>query len=95
MAVALCIYRYFREKKMDRTTIMLPQDLKTRASNQAKKMKISLGQFIREAMRRSLDVENCSGWEADSLLLDNEVFNGTTPKDLSSRHDEYLHGDEM
>jgi predicted HicB family RNase H-like nuclease len=37
---------------MDRTTIMLPPELKTRAANQAKKMKISLGQYIRETLEK-------------------------------------------
>ena len=39
---------------MDRTTIMLPPDLKIRASNQAKKMGISLGKLIRDALEKSL-----------------------------------------
>jgi len=79
---------------MDRTTIMLPPELKTKASNQAKKMKISLGQYIREALKKSLEMENRLEAEDDSLFLDNAVFNGTTPEDLASDHDRYLYGDE-
>jgi hypothetical protein len=79
---------------MDRTTIMLPSELKTRASNQAKKMKISLGQYIREALKESLDSENRPGVDEDSLFMDNAVFNGPTPEDLASDHDRYLYGDE-
>ena len=77
---------------MDRTTIMLPPDLKTRASNQAKKMKISLGQYIREALQKSLDMENSPESNDDPFFLDNAVFDGTTPEDLASDHDEYLSG---
>ena len=78
---------------MDRTTIMLPPELKTRASNQAKKMKISLGQYIREALKESLDSGNRPGVDEDSLFMDNAVFNGPTPEDLASDHDRYLYGD--
>ena len=79
---------------MDRTTIMLPPELKTRASNQAKKMRISLGQYIREALKKSLEIENRHEADDDSLFLDNAVFDGTTPEDLASDHDGYLYGEE-
>lgn len=79
---------------MDRTTIMLPLELKNRASNQAKKMNVSLGQYIREALKKSLETENRRGVDDDSLFLDNAVFDGTTPEDLASNHDGYLYGDE-
>ena len=79
---------------MDRTTIMLPPDLKIRASNQAKKMRISLGQYIRETLKKSLEMENRREADDDSLFLDNAVFDGTTPEDLASGHDGYLYGDE-
>ena len=77
---------------MDRTTIMLPPDLKIRASNQAKKMNISLGHFIREALNKYLDSENKTPDQNDPFLVDNAVFSGETPHDLASNHDEYLYG---
>ena len=77
---------------MDRTTIMLPPDLKIRASNQAKKERISLGQFIRETLKKSLDSENRKPSDDDPLFLDNVVFSGISPKDTASDHDEYLYG---
>ena len=79
---------------MDRTTIMLPPELKTRAANQAKKMRVSLGQYIREALKKSLDMEKRRETDEDPLFLDNAVFDGTTPEDLASNHDGYLYGDE-
>ena len=79
---------------MDRTTIMLPSELKTRAANQAKKMRISLGQYIREVLKKSLDIENRSETDADPLFLDNAVFDGATPVDLAANHDGYMYGDE-
>lgn len=79
---------------MDRTTIMLPPELKTRASNQAKKMRISLGQYIREALQKSLDMESSPGADDDPFFLDDAIFGGTTPQDLASDHDGYLYGDK-
>ncbi|MFH0844616.1 MAG: CopG family transcriptional regulator [Pseudomonadota bacterium] len=79
---------------MDRTTIMLPPDLKIRASNQAKKRGMSLGRFIRDALENSLDNENSERNAADALFLDSAVFEGKTPKDLSSNHDKYLYGEK-
>jgi hypothetical protein len=79
---------------MDRTTIMLPPELKTRVSNQAKKMRISLGQYIREALKKSLETENRRKPGDDSLFLDNAVFDGSTPENLASGHDGYLYGDD-
>ena len=77
---------------MDRTTIMLPPDLKMRASSQAKKRGVSLGQFIREALENSLSTENPNKASDDPLFLDSAVFRGKTPKDLASKHDKYLYG---
>jgi hypothetical protein len=94
MALLLCICNFDGREIMDRTTIMLPSDLKIRASNQAKKERISLGQFIREALKKSLDSENRKSTDDDPLFLDNAVFEGTTPENLASNHDGYLYGDE-
>lgn len=79
---------------MDRTTVMLPSDLKIRASNQAKKMGISLGQLIRQTLEESLDTEKRAKTDDDSLFLDNVVYGGKTPKDVASKHDTYLYGEK-
>ncbi len=79
---------------MDRTTIMLPPELKIRASNQAKKMRISLGQYIREALKKTLEMESRRKAEDDSLFLDKAIFDGPVPKDLAADHDRYLYGDD-
>ena len=57
-------------------------------------MKISLGQYIREALNKSLEMENRREAEDDPLFLDNAVFDSITPEDLASNHDRYLYGDE-
>ena len=77
---------------MDRTTIMLPPDLKTRVANKAKKLRISMGQYIRETLKKSLETENSSETNDDSLFQDKVVFEDTIPKNLVSDHDGYLYG---
>ena len=78
---------------MQRTTIMLPPLLKTRALHESKKMGLSLEEFIREAMERHLkDKEMGRGeeFENDPFLGDTSVFKGASPADLSVNHDVYL-----
>lgn len=76
---------------MRRTTVMLPKELKTKAMNHARKMGISMGQFIREALARSLDQDKYP--IEDPLFSDDAVFQGKTPADLAQNHDDYLYGD--
>jgi hypothetical protein len=78
---------------MDRTTIMLPNDLKIRASNEANKRHMSLGQFIREALKKSLNSSDGNASASDPFLCDNVAFNDEIPEDLSIDHDKYLYGD--
>lgn len=78
---------------MERTTIMLPSELKTRASNQALKKGVSLGRYIRDALRSSLDRENEGLVEHDTLFRDDVVYLGDAPGDLAVNHDRYLYGD--
>jgi hypothetical protein len=78
---------------MDRTTIMLPNDLKIRASNEANKRRMSLGQFIREALKKSLNSTDGNASASDPFLCDKAVFNDEIPEDLSIDHDNYLYGD--
>lgn len=57
-------------------------------------MKISLGQYIREALKRSLEMEKNRETDNDSLFLGNPVFDGAVSGDLAAGHDEYLYGDK-
>ncbi|MBI4669772.1 MAG: hypothetical protein HY747_11440 [Elusimicrobia bacterium] len=75
---------------MYRTTVMLPIDLKTRAVKQAREMKISLGEFIRECLAAALRPSVSAA--RDPLLADREVFKGPSPSDLAKNHDQYLYG---
>ena len=57
MAVLLCIWNV-KGANMKRTTIMIPNELKTRATQHAKKIGMSLGGFIRESLEKALEVGN-------------------------------------
>ena len=75
---------------MHRTTIMLPEDLKTKAKELSRKKGLSLGEFVREAMRDLLKKsEEDTG---DTFFCDTGVYHGSAPTDLSGNHDEYLYG---
>ena len=44
----------YGESVMKRTTIMIPEDLKIRATRRANAIGISLGEFIREPLEKAL-----------------------------------------
>ena len=78
---------------MKRTTIMLPPSLKLRAERQARKLNMSLGQFIREAIDARLSESKLSRSD-DPLFSDKAVFDGEGPDDVALNHDRYLYEDE-
>ena len=77
---------------MYRTTIMLPEELKSRVVRESQAMGLSLGAYIREALTLALDAGGESGNE-DSLLSDTASYAGEAPPDSSRQHDDYLYGD--
>ena len=77
---------------MNRTTIMLDEELKARVVMRAREQGVSLAQWIRIAIARNLE-EGQGGTPSDSLLADTAVFTGDAPADLSEQHDKYLYGD--
>jgi hypothetical protein len=81
-------------KRMERTTIMLPHDLKLRAAQQAKKKGISMGKLIREAIYHALSQDVDKSSNDDPLFTDNELYLGPAPADLSADHDQYLYGEK-
>jgi len=76
---------------MKRTTVMIPEDLKNRASRRASSTGISLGGFIRESLERALRA-NTAVMNDDPFLTDNAVYEGNTEVDLAQNHDKYLYG---
>lgn len=77
---------------MERTTIMLPTNLKQLAKRQARALGISFGEWVRESMATRLkNTKKGKGWSDDPFFSDRAVFHGTPP-DLSQNHDDYLYG---
>jgi hypothetical protein len=87
---------------MTRTTIMLPEEVKRRAMTEARKLKVSFADFVRQAVteklpRESKGVDRLNRRRNDPLfrLLDRlPLAAGATATDVTARHDDYLYGDE-
>ena len=77
---------------MLRTTIMIPADLKHRAEQQARRSGVSLGEFVREALRAAVS-ERDDGTPEDPLFADTAVYDGESPSDSARNHDRYLYGE--
>jgi hypothetical protein len=76
---------------MQRTTIMLPRDLKERAMREAQARGVSLGELIRDSLTAALRRDGSQAAD-DPLIADQAVFEGPIPADTSERHDELLYG---
>ena len=75
---------------MKRTTVMLPPELKEKASRLAREKGISLGELLRESLTAALEVDG-DRQRTDPLLSDGAVYKGEAPEDLSEHHDRYLY----
>lgn len=76
---------------MNRTTILLPAELRAKASAHARQKGISLGELIRRSLEAAVSRRPAGG---DMLLADRAVYSGDAPADLSERHDDHLYGTE-
>jgi predicted transcriptional regulator len=79
---------------MHRTTIMIPPELKRRASELARREEISFGELTRRVLKKAVAQSRQEGNGFDSLLTDRTTFRGKTPRDLAANHDSYLYGKE-
>ena len=79
---------------MIRTTLLLPEDLRQRAFEEARRLGVSFGEFVREAMLAALAGSSRKGGGRDSLLSDRATYKGPVPRDSSTRLDDYLYGDK-
>lgn len=77
------------EDDMYRTTVMLPEELKTQAFTLAREMGVSLGELIRESLRNTVRAKK---GVRDSLISDRAVSYRKGPKDIAANHDDYLAG---
>ena len=80
---------------MERTTIMLPADLKDKTMRLARRLGISFGEMVRNTLEQTVSRSEGKRRErkADPLFADTAVFQGKGPKDLSVNHDKYLYED--
>jgi metal-responsive CopG/Arc/MetJ family transcriptional regulator len=76
---------------MERTTIMLPETLRTRIQAAAAKMHISLGEFIRLASEQYISRESRK-WKDDPLVSGDYVIDAPAPANVSENIDKYLYG---
>ena len=76
---------------MQRTTIMLPVDLKQRAESLAKRLGVSLGELIRQSLEAALR-GNAGEVREDPFFQDRAVYAGPVPASLSADHDDFLYG---
>jgi len=75
---------------MYRTTIMLPEELKSRVVRESQALGISLGEFVRGALSAAVDASE-SKTTSDPLLADHACHTGRVPRDAAAKHDDYLY----
>ena len=78
---------------MQRTTILLPTDLKAKALRRAREQGLSLGEFSRRALEAALDGPGETPRKADPLFSGVSVYDGSVPADLAANHDNHLCGE--
>lgn len=76
---------------MQRTSILLPPELRNRADQRARQLGISFGELVRRALDAMLETSPAPGTD-DPFHADRAVFDGGAPSDASSRHDDHLYG---
>ena len=79
---------------MERTTIMLPDDLRTRTASRARELGISMGELIRLAIEAALSNPE-QARKHDTFFSDTAVFRDKGPENLADNHDQYLYGESQ
>lgn len=77
---------------MHRTTVMLPEALKSAAQAHASQRGISLGELLRESLEYRLR-EQPVARSRDPLFVDQTVYADDGPPDAAERHDALLYDD--
>jgi hypothetical protein len=73
---------------MHRTTILLPEELKRSAERKAQQEGVSLSELIRRGLSKDVQ-ENAK----QPAFFARRPWGGSSPDDLSARHDDYLYGE--
>jgi predicted DNA-binding protein len=75
---------------VQRTSILLPLELRSRANRQASRLGISFGELVRRALADLLDEVEQDG-ARDAFFADGAVYSGEIPSGASIHHDEHLY----
>ncbi|MFP4521716.1 MAG: CopG family transcriptional regulator [Fibrobacterota bacterium] len=76
---------------MNRTTVMLPENLKKEIMKYASKNGMSLGEFIRTSCERYL-AEHGAKSRGDSIFSARYIIRQKGPSDVSENIDKYIYG---
>jgi hypothetical protein len=76
---------------MNRTTVVLPEDLKLRAKERARRDGIPFAELVRQAVEARVAVPHAQ--DVDPLFGNLPVYEGFVPPNLSEEHDEELYGE--
>lgn len=76
---------------MARTTVVLPEELKLRARERARRDGIPFAELVRQALESRLATP-VGRAEEDALFGDIPIFEGPVPPTLSEDHDVELYG---
>lgn len=77
---------------MSRTTVVLPEDLRLRAKERARRDGMSFAELVRQAVEARVSAPS-DRTEDDPLFGDIPVFEGVVPGTLSENHDAELYGE--
>jgi len=73
---------------MQRTTIMLPPDLRRKADREAKALGISLSELIRRRLAGNAESKS----DERPRFFSRKAWQGAGPSDTAGNHDQYLYG---
>src|SRR3990167_7992755 len=89
--LCICYYACIGDFFMRRTTIMLPDLLKSKANRKALKNNISLGELIRLTLERECANDRSDTINQDPFFTDQHFCKDKTPRDIALNHDDYLY----
>src|SRR5262245_330824 len=84
----MLMYAYW-SLPMTRTTIILPEAIKSMALSAARKRNMNFSEFVRDAIVEA--AKKNRGASKESLLLKPLVYKGPAESDLGRNHDKYLY----
>jgi len=77
---------------VNRTSILLPPELRNRADRLARRLGISFGELVRRTLAAALE-ESDERESGDAFFADGAVYTGDAPSGASVHHDDHLYGE--